>query len=389
MKTVENLIYIIILLLPTYLIRFDIFSVPFTFLELLIIGTFIIFMIKAQAKFYLGWWKYPLALFIMTGLISTIVSPDTYSALGMLKAYIIEPVMLFLMILNVQPKLKKIIFSLALSALFISIVGLIQYFTGYGIPAPWDIRGPEFRITSIYEYPNAVGLYLTPIITLIFGYLYFSKSAKTKGVFLAVAFVLSLAAILMAQTDGAFLAIIGALVFYGLFTRWRYAILAAFFVAILISMFIPQTRDILLFQDTSGDVRLALWKGTSSLLMDQPLEGSGLGGFPIVYDEYRLDSHTELLLYPHNIFLNFWVQLGFLGLIWLLWILYKIFNTGLKNNNRENIILLGAFVSIIIYGLVDVPYFKNDLSVLFWLLLGMFTVINCKDFKLEVCSTKE
>jgi hypothetical protein len=32
---------------------------------------------------------------------------------------------------------------------------------------------------------------------------------------------------------------------------------------------------------------------------------------------------------------------------------------------------MAAMVAIIIYGLVDVPYFKNDLSVLFWTILGL------------------
>jgi len=31
--------------------------------------------------------------------------------------------------------------------------------------------------------------------------------------------------------------------------------------------------------------------------------------------------------------------------------------------------LLGALVVIIVHGLVDVPYFKNDLSLLFWLII--------------------
>jgi hypothetical protein len=33
--------------------------------------------------------------------------------------------------------------------------------------------------------------------------------------------------------------------------------------------------------------------------------------------------------------------------------------------------LLGAWTTILIHGLVDVPYFKNDLSVLWMLLVGL------------------
>ena len=196
-----------------------------------------------------------------------------------------------------------------------------------------------------------------------------------------MAFVLSIGAMLFAQVDGAYLAILGAVVFFGLFTKWRWLILGAFIIAIIASLFIPQTRELILFQDTSGEVRLALWEGTINMLVAQPLQGSGLAGFADTYGEYKLDRHVEYLMYPHNIFLNFWTQLGILGLIWLLWVLIKIFYTGLKNQSWRNTIILGGFVCIIIYGLVDVPYFKNDLSVLFWSLLGIFTVLNNKYYK--------
>ena len=100
MKIVENLIYLILLLLPTYLIRFDIFGVPFTILEALIIFTFVVWLIKVRKLPELGWWKWPLILFIVAGLVGSVFSPDIIAAIGLWKAFLIEPVLLFLMILN-------------------------------------------------------------------------------------------------------------------------------------------------------------------------------------------------------------------------------------------------------------------------------------------------
>ncbi|GAH74749.1 unnamed protein product, partial [marine sediment metagenome] len=172
MKLVENSIYLILLLLPTYLVRFEIFGIPFTLLEILIIAAFVLFLVEYKNKIVLGWWKWPLAVFLGAGLLSSIFSPDVISALGFLKAYIIEPALLFIMIINIRPSFKKMVYSLALSSLFISVIDLFQYISGYGIPAPWNIRGPEFRITSVYDYPNAVGLFLAPISVLMIGYIY-------------------------------------------------------------------------------------------------------------------------------------------------------------------------------------------------------------------------
>lgn len=45
-------------------------------------------------------------------------------------------------------------------------------------------------------------------------------------------------------------------------------------------------------------------------------------------------------------------------------------------NKYLNIGLISAMIVIIVHGLVDVPYFKNDLAVMFWLFLAMMGTIN-------------
>jgi O-antigen ligase len=91
----------------------------------------------------------------------------------------------------------------------------------------------------------------------------------------------------------------------------------------------------------------------------------------------------EIYLYPHNIVLNFWVELGLLGLIIFTFLFIKIYIkaiTLLKNNKKEFKPILIAIISsisaIIIHGLVDVPYFKNDLSTLFWIIISLLALIS-------------
>jgi hypothetical protein len=42
-----------------------------------------------------------------------------------------------------------------------------------------------------------------------------------------------------------------------------------------------------------------------------------------------------------------------------------------------------AFLTIIIHGLVDVPYFKNDLAVFFWVLLAIVGISNLPKKKIK------
>jgi len=91
----------------------------------------------------------------------------------------------------------------------------------------------------------------------------------------------------------------------------------------------------------------------------------------------------EIYLYPHNLVLNFWSELGLAGLLLFIWIILKYFWLGISSlslrgsaSDRSNLTtekylvigLISAMVVIIVHGLVDVPYFKNDLAIMFWLL---------------------
>src|SRR5690606_28340003 len=98
-----------------------------------------------------------------------------------------------------------------------------------------------------------------------------------------------------------------------------------------------------------------------------------------LYDQYRLIKHVELLQYPHNIILNFWVELGLLGLIAMLYLLIAVFRKSAvawasAQPGFTKTALLGVMITLVImvvHGIVDVPYFKNDLAVQFWVVVAL------------------
>jgi hypothetical protein len=45
--------------------------------------------------------------------------------------------------------------------------------------------------------------------------------------------------------------------------------------------------------------------------------------------------------------------------------------------------ILGAFVVIVVHGLVDVPYFKNDLACLFWVLIALLSLLRLQQKNLS------
>lgn len=363
----ERLIQGLVIVLPSYLIRFSVAGIHVNLLDVLIglaCATTLLWFRHGR----LGVWKYIMGSFALIGIIAVAVSNQPLAAMGLYKSYIIAPMLVGIMVLMIRPRLEAIVTAVAILVSFIALIGAWQVFSGSGIPAPWNVPGKNFRITSVYDYPNAVGLLLAPLLALLASYLL--QRGKHVSWLLPVFFVGCLA-IVWSHSDGAVFAVAAAVVFSLLFTKWRWWVVGGVGVLAIGLLLFGPTREILLLQDTSGEVRLALWQGTVNLLAHHPLTGAGLAGFPDLYAQYKLDRHVELLLYPHNLILDFWVELGILGVIWLIGVLIRFFSKQLKHASRTNIAVMSAMVAILVYGLVDVPYFKNDLAVLFWLLITL------------------
>jgi O-antigen ligase len=131
--------------------------------------------------------------------------------------------------------------------------------------------------------------------------------------------------------------------------------------------------------NNSLDQRVRLWKATLRMLQDHPLFGTGLSGFSRTINPYRnVSGYTDQLIYPHNILLNFWTETGLLGLAAFVWILvqaarlaWRGWRAGSPAWRPLQLGVLLALVGMVIHGLVDVPYWKNDLSLEFWVLLGL------------------
>src|SRR5919109_5100473 len=113
------------------------------------------------------------------------------------------------------------------------------------------------------------------------------------------------------------------------------------------------------------------------MLKDHPIFGSGLSGFAHAIEPYR-DGFNEQLIDPHFIILNWWTELGLLGLAAFAWVMVVAFVVSWRGWRWATAgwrpLHLGVFlamVGVVVHGLVDVPYWKNDLSVEFWTLLAV------------------
>jgi len=128
----------------------------------------------------------------------------------------------------------------------------------------------------------------------------------------------------------------------------------------------------------AGQERLKLYRVAVDVLKEEPVLGAGLMGFREWYGAFKPGLKDDILNYPHNIFLNFWLESGLFGLLAILGMLVWIVNRSKKmigwgqGYGQFTVIILAALTSLVVHGLVDAPFFKNDLAILFWYLLSLF-----------------
>lgn len=403
-------------LLPSYLIRFQIFGLPSTVLEGMILITVLVWIIKhgrdwrkiiSNIQYQISnikykQWFFATILLLIAATISVFVSPNLRAALGIWKAYFVEPILLlavFISTVKTREDINKIIWGLTLGALAVSIFAVIQKFTGWLIPNPFWQAEETRRVTSFFGYPNAVALYLAPLLPLnIYLLINLIKQTKQKILkilsaswriryyfkisLISLISLISFFAIVFTHSTGALVALAATAVLFGLLnkkTRWFAVglVVMATLLLPLTSLKDPLLKEVFL-RDRSGNVRIHMWAETVEMLKERPFLGAGLAAYQETVRPYHILNWAEIYLYPHNLFLNFWTETGILGLIAFLWLIGLFFGGkrdvragGYGNMPLLSKFLMASMLIIFIQGLVDVPYFKNDLAVMFWLLVGL------------------
>ena len=375
-----------VFLLPSYIIRFQFGQIPTTLLELCFLIIFVFWAFKINEIKYLKYllkkphWLIPMLVFLTAATIGVFVSPDIVSALGVWKAYFIEP-LLFFFILCTTLKTKDdwfyVLNGLIFSGLAIAFVALFQKPTGFFIPEAWQ---EERRVTSIFGYPNAVGLYLGPIIVIALAFCYRAFKIKNlPSVLLYFLMLLIMAlAINWSKTEAAWIAVAAAVFIFCMFKKeLRIPTIVLAVIIVLTIGLIPVFRDTavqkITLQDWSGQVRKTTWLESWNMLKANPIFGAGLSGYPIKMVEFHKADYLEIFQYPHNVILNFWSELGILGTLAWLWLVAVVGRIAWIKRKLFLFAptLIAVFAVFLIHGLVDVPYLKNDLAMMFWLFMGL------------------
>ncbi|MBD3251817.1 hypothetical protein GF380_05210 [Candidatus Uhrbacteria bacterium] len=291
----------------------------------------------------------------------------------------------------VSNPIKQLASNFALITIVIAIWAAFQYVTGWNIPSPWDALETR-RAVGPFPFPNAIALFVAPVVALLAADQLNGKEKRLLNPYLGwITTASGILAMILAKSDGGLLAVAAA-VFVVLVMKRKTRIPTLIITATLAALIfaIPQTRtpaiQMITFSEWSGKVRLVMWGETTTMLRDHPIFGAGLGGYPATIEPYHEAEWMEIFQYPHNVFLNLWSEVGLLGIVIFGWILWKwIWDSGFrirpgrkndpKSQTLNPTLAIAIVTAILVHGLVDVPYFKNDLAIAFWLLILLTTQI--------------
>lgn len=291
-------------------------------------------------------------------------------------------------LLDSNRRLESLVKVLGILVLTVSIIGIFQYFTKFSlvikdipIVAPMNKNG---RIASV--------CYNTLILASLLGFsipiliAFFIKGENR--IFFGVSVSAGLLTFFFTFGRGPTIGLVSALFLFFLLIRNRVVAVIILFISIVIVLSIEPLRMRFLqtFNCDNDFSRIIAFHAGIKMLKDNSiLTGVGIHNFYLLFEKYALPGHTRGPHYIHNMYLNFLVDAGIIGILALMtvfittieWIRKK-YRRIKDSSSKEWILagLFGSFSGLLIHNLVDNTIYVMGLGILFWMCMGIVSGIN-------------
>jgi len=361
-------------------------------------------------------------LFVISSTVSALIAPHSTTAWGAWKALIVEPILYALTLILVVKRynLGNWLIASLLGGGVVSCLSSLVF---------WRFGADFWRFRGIYDVPNSLALILAPL--LVVAVLYYLTRFTEKSSFLQkqesattdsccrrndvvfrffrsrrwlLIFTICVFSILLIATQSiAGIVSVGVALMFIFFIKKRLSrrVMVGLFLMALLAIgtqtFSGKIPHLLNRTSSSFIAREQIWTVALALIKDHVLLGTGLGTFEPAYQEKLKTLNTNfgtsgvlewVVRDPHNIFLSFWLNTGLLGLLSIAGLVFMgamsflrkqesdkrqtdpCFSRDDTTTNQYRMLAGAAMLTLVIFGLFDVPYWKNDLAVLWWVYLA-------------------
>ena len=371
--------------LPLYVVRWHYGPLPTTLLETLIGLTVIGYLATLWTEKRLPAprtpYDIPIVLFLVAGVLGIVVAPDHIKAAGTYRAYFLEAVAVFYIavdLLRNRDDLRPLLLAAAVGS---SIVAIGQVVSFVYVAAHHHLLlgdAPAFLNLS----PNADAMFLEAPLAFAAAFVLFPSRPRERLV-AAVVLGLVLVGIILTLSRAAYLAmaiLAAVLVLSVQSRRWRIWMVGALAVITLLVLEVPFINQRIATLNSSAALRTSIYGQALRMLSERPIFGAGIDGFPIRVAPFRPGTQV-IELYPHDIWLTTWSEIGLLGVVAFAIIFFGVLWRGARAlpqaTDIYRPILWGcvcAMILLLVHGLFDSPYWKNDFAVQFWLVAALQVV---------------
>lgn len=335
------------------------------------------------------------AVFLVCSFLSAFVSKDmAFSFMN----WALQPLMYALVYLliyttvSTEKEKEKALYAFLAGAVVTVVYGFFQYANAADMAADMEAQSwvdPERfpllrrRMYSTLENPNLFGAYLLMIISILTAFTLRERAVKKKTVFAVILFSLLLC-LALTYSRGAWVSLAAIVLGLTLFYDKRFGLLFLL-VPVVLAFYHGQVveRFLSLFsgEDTSVDLRFALWESTMAMIEEHPLLGVGWGAYFLAYPDYNFFIQEEgvLIFHAHNMYLNMLAEVGIPGgMAFLLaffaqgilcWRNYRHGNDSFTKSMGLGGVLMVMALSVISMG--DHVLFSRSVSFCFWSLSAL------------------
>jgi len=117
---------------------------------------------------------------------------------------------------------------------------------------------------------------------------------------------------------------------------------------------------------SSEGLRLEMWRASMHAILSKPILGYGIGSMPEVY-KVNGGMIKEPVSQPHQQYLFWWVEFGFIGLLIMLGFFFAIIKDSTKIDNEAKNTLQSTIAVLFVMGLFNCPFFGVGMGELFFL----------------------
>jgi O-antigen ligase len=413
------LLALTLLLTPAYVIKFTLFGLPTDVLMTSVILFWIIFGVWLIVKKTFGkFWASVkslnkkvlvlIGLFFIAGIISMFIGGLDRPKLGQFIVLFLQPISIFFIgryLTSKFPNTKNLLLVTCYLLLILTgAYAIFQYFTLTGLPPAWWGNSDEpKRALSFFIHPNFYALWCTPLLAFLIPDVAATVKGQMSGIkcFKAISWIIGALGLFLSLSRAGWFGLAAAILIYLIFAadkKIRKIILSAVIVMVIVIVAIPNFRYRLilpLYGEKSSISRLSLWETGWKGVKESPILGLGLTGFSHQWNILNTDKGlTDTHNFPHNIFLDLWVETGIIGLISLIGLIGLYIYRGLRGASPPQLVrrsfseggVMGRapgevdfmplaislfLIALIVQGQIDNPYFKNDLAMVFWIILAL------------------